>query len=200
MPTLTATSWALRQKDVPRFTVLQYELEKQSGCDQAQNTMLYQEKVSKLQAAGAFRVLLPRSTWTRTGQARYSETVYCLALVEGQEAVATDGSRYPLCDIKPVPRGSEDVTVPRALKAGRPIRDTGAKAALAPFATALRGLLGDGPITLQMAGTRLRAIPGFSDAMLAQRLVGTGALQKCIAYFPEFVVEGRAPKATVRLA
>ena len=146
------------------------------------------------------RALLPRSTWTRTGQARYSEKVYDLARVEGHEAVAADGSRFPVRDVKPVPRGSEDVTVPRALKAGRPIRDTGAKAALAPFATALRGLLGDGAITLQMAGTRLRAIPGFSDAMLAQRLVGTGALQRFLDLFPEFVVEGRAPKATVRLA
>ena len=146
------------------------------------------------------RALLPRSTWTRTGQTRYSEKVYDLARVEGHEAVAADGSRFPVRGVKPVPRGSEDVTVPRALEAGRPIRDTGAKAALAPFATALRGLLGDGAITLQMAGTRLRAIPGFSDAMLAQRLVGTGALQRFLDLFPEFVVEGRAPKVTVRMA
>ena len=90
--------------------------------------------------------------------------------------------------------------MPRALKPGRPIRDTGAKAALAPFATALREILGDGAITLQMAGTRLRAIPGFSDAMVEQRLAGNGAFQRFLNLFPEFVVEGRAPKATVRLA
>ena len=153
-----------------------------------------------LRAAGAFRTLLPRSTWTRTGQARYSEKVYELAFVSGQEAVAADGSRYPLRAVKPVPQGSTGVTVPRALKAGRPIRDEGAKAALGPFAVALRGLLGDDAIALQMAGTRLRAIPGFSDAMVAQRLTGVGALQRFIDLFPEFVVEGRAPKATVRLA
>ena len=187
-------------KDVPKSAVLQYELEKQSGYDQAQNTRIYQDRVSKLQAAGAFRALLPRTTWTRTGQPRYSEKVYDLAFVSGQEAVAADGSRHPLRDVKPVPRGSTSVTVPRALKAGRPIRDEGAKAALGPFAAALRGLLGGGAITLQMAGTRLRAVPGFSDAMVAQRLVGIGALQRFIDLFPEFVVEGRAPKATVRLA
>ena len=120
--------------------------------------------------------------------------------MEGHEAVAADGSRFPVRNVKPVPHGSGDVAVPRALQAGRPICGTGAKAALAPFATALRGLLGDGAIALQMAGTRLRAIPGFSDAMLAQRLVGTGAFQRFLDLFPEFVVEGRAPKATVRLA
>ena len=51
-----------------------------------------------------------------------------------------------------------------------------------------------------MAGTRLRAIPGFSDAMVEQRLAGNGAFQRFLNLFPEFVVEGRAPKATVRLA
>ena len=187
-------------KDVPRSTVLQYELEKQSGYDQSVNTRIYQDRVFKLEEAGAFRVLLPRSTWTRTGQARYSEKVYNLARVEGHEAVAADGSRFSVRDVKPVPRGSEDVSVPRALKAGRPIRDTGARAALAPFATALRGILGDGAITLQMAGTRLRAIPGFSEAMVEQRLAGNGAFQRFLNLFPEFVVEGRAPKAAVRVA
>jgi hypothetical protein len=186
--------------DVPKSTVLQYELEKQAGYDQAQNTRVHQERVAHLQAAGAFRALLPRSTWTRTGQPRYSDKVYTLQFISGQEAVATDGSRHPLRDVLPVPQGSTDVRVPRELKGGRPIRDEGAKAALRPFATALRGMLGGGPITLQMAGTRLRAIPGFSEAMAEQRLAGIGALKRFIDLFPEFVVEGRAPKATVRLA
>ena len=86
------------------------------------------------------------------------------------------------------------------MQGGRPIRDEGAKEALRPFAVALRGMLGGGPISLQMAGTRLRAVPGFSEVMVAQRLAGVGALQRFIALFPEFVVEGRAPRATVRLA
>jgi len=187
-------------EDVPKNAVLQYELEKQAGYDQAQNTKVYQDRVSRLRAAGAFRRLLPQSTWTRTGQARYSEKVYQLDFVAGQEAVATNGSRFPLRGVKPVPQGSTDVAVPRALQGGRPIRDEGAKEALRPFAVALRGMLGGGPISLQMAGTRLRAIPGFSEAMVAQRLAGIGALQRFIAVFPEFAVEGRAPKATVRLA
>ena len=61
-------------KEVPKSKELQYELEKQAGYDAKQNTTVYQDRVSKLRAAGAFRVLLPQSTWTRTGQARYSET------------------------------------------------------------------------------------------------------------------------------
>jgi hypothetical protein len=186
--------------DVPKSNVLQYELEKQAGYDQAQNTKVHQDRVARLQAAGAFRALLPRSTWTRTGQPRYSDKVYTLQVVSGQEAVATDGSRHAVRDVLPVPQGSTDVQVPRELKGGRPIRDEGAKAALRPFATALKGMLGGGSITLQMAGTRLRAIPGFSEAMAGQKLAGIGALKRFIDLFPEIVVEGRAPKATVRLA
>ena len=144
--------------------------------------------------------MLPRNTWTRTGQPRYSEKVYKLDFVSGQEAVATDGSRHPVRDVLPVPQGSTDVAVPRELKGGRPIRDEGARVALRPFATALRGMLGAGSITLQKAGTRLRAIPGFSDAMAQHHLAGIGALKRFLDLFPEFVVEGRAPKATVRLA
>ena len=85
------------------------------------------------------------------------------------------------------------------MQGGRPIRDEGAKAALGAFAVALRGMLGRGPISLQKAGINLRAIPGFNETMADQRLAGIGALQRFIALFPEFAVEGRAPRATVGL-
>ena len=88
---------------------------------------------------------------------------------------------------------------PREIKPGRPIRDEGAKAALRPFATALRGFLGAGSLTLQGAGTKLRAVPGFSEAMVEQKITGIGAFLRFLNLFPEFVVEGKAPKASVRL-
>ena len=58
----------------------------------------------------------------------------------------------------------------------------------------------DGHLTLQGAGIKLRAVPGFSEAMEEQRITGIGAFQRFLDLFPEFVVEGRAPKASVRLA
>ena len=90
--------------------------------------------------------------------------------------------------------------MPRELKPGRPIRDEGAKAALRPFATALRGFLGaDGSLTLQGAGIKLRGVPGFSEAMEEQRITGIGAFQRFLDLFPEFEVTGQAPKASVQL-
>ncbi|MCP3880632.1 MAG: transposase family protein, partial [Sulfitobacter sp.] len=187
--------------DVSKTPVLQYALEKQSGLDEAHNSDLHTSRVAKLRAAGAFRLVLPRSTWVRSGQPRYSEKVYELDHFVGTDVVATDGTRRPVRDALAVPRGSQEVKVPRELKGGRPIRDEGAKLALRPFATALRGFLGPtGSLTLQGAGTKLRGVPGFSAAMAEQRIAGNGALKRFLALFPEFKVEGVAPKATVRLA
>jgi len=188
-------------EDVKSTPVLQYELEKQSGLDAAHNAKVHQDRMVRLRSAGAFRLVLPRSTWVRSGQPRYSDKVYELDYFVGPDVVAKDGTRRPVRDALPVPRGSQDVQVPRELKGGRPIRDEGAKAALRPFATALRGFLGPtGSLTLQGAGTKLRGIPGFTEAMAQQRITGIGALVRFLALFPEFVVEGKAPKATVRLA
>ena len=188
-------------EDVKNTPVLQYELEKQSGLDAAHNAKVHQDRMVRLRSAGAFRLVMPRSTWVRSGQPRYSEKVYELDHFVGPDVVAKDGTRRPVRDALPVPRGSQDVQVPRELKGGRPIRDEGARAALRPFATALRGFLGPtGSLTLQGAGTKLRGVPGFAEAMAQQRITGIGALVRFLALFPEFVVEGKAPKASVRLA
>jgi len=188
-------------EDVKSTPVLQYELEKQSGLDAAHNAKVHQERMARLRSAGAFRLVLPRSTWVRSGQPRYSDKVYELDYFVGPDVVAKDGTRRPVRDALPVPRGSQDVQVPRELKGGRPIRDEGARAALRPFATALRGFLGPtGSLSLQGAGTKLRGVPGFAEALAEQRITGIGALVRFLALFPEFVVEGKAPKATVRLA
>ena len=121
-------------------------------------------------------------------------------MIYGQDVVGVDGTKALIQSVLPVPLGSSDVKIPRELKGGRPIRGQAAKAALYPFATALRGILGPGSLTLQGAGTKLRAIPGFSEAMTEQKITGIGALQRFLELFSEFVIEGKAPKAFVRLA
>ena len=121
-------------------------------------------------------------------------------MIYGQDVKATDGTTAPIKNILPVPLGSSDVKIPRELKPGRPIRHETAKAVLYQFATALRGIIGPGSLSLQGAGTRLRAIPGFSETMTEQKITGIGTLQRFLELFSEFVIEGKAPKATVRLA
>ena len=94
--------------------------------------------------------------------------------IYGSDVKATDGTSAPIRDVLPVPLGSEDVSVPRELKAGRPIRDTGSREALRPFATALAGFLGGGKMTLQGAGIKLRQIPNLRRPWSRRRSPGSG--------------------------
>ncbi len=80
-------------------------------------------RIDKLRTLGAFRILLPRSTWTRAGQPRWSEKAYEFLHIYGQNVKATDGTTAAIKDFLPAPPGSGDVKAPRELKAGRPIRD-----------------------------------------------------------------------------
>ena len=121
-------------------------------------------------------------------------------MIFGAYVVSTDGTVAKVRDALAVPSGSANVNVPRELRPGRPIRDEGAKAALLPFAVALRGwLAGEESLTLQGAGTRLRGLEGFAEAMAEQRITGIGALMRFLELFPEFEVFGQATRASVRL-
>ena len=189
-------------QDVKGSTVLQYELEKQSGFAVKHNADLNDRRIAKLREMDAFRVLAPKSTWVRADQPRYGEKVHPFQMIFGTDVVSTDGTVSKVRDAMAVASGSANVAVPRELKTGRPIRDEGAKAALRPFATALRGWLGPGgeeSLTLQGAGTKLRGLEGFAEVMTEQRITGIGALMRFLELFPEFEVIGRAPRASVRL-
>ena len=89
--------------------------------------------------------------------------------------------------------------VPQEIRGGNPARQNAQQEALRPYAEALKGFLGDGFLTLQGAGTQLSNVPGFRETMRAQRIGGIGALQRFLTLFPEFVIEGQAPRARVRL-
>ena len=145
---------------------------------------------------------MPKTTWARAGVPRWSEKVREFLHVYGQDVKAVDGTTAPIRNVLPVPLvGSKDVKVPRELQPGRPIRDEGAKATLRPFADALKGFLGPaGKLSLQGAGIKLRQVPNFAEAMVEQKITGIGSFMKFLQLFPEFAVEGQAPKSTVRLA
>ena len=79
--------------DVKGSPVLQFELERQSGLDLATNaTINEQGRVAKLRELGAFRILMPKSTWSRAGAPRYDETVHEFLRVSGSAVKAVDGA------------------------------------------------------------------------------------------------------------
>ena len=56
-------------------------------------------------------------------------------------------------------------------------------------------------LTLQGAGTKMRAVPGFSEAMQEAKVTGIGALERFIRLFPQmFTVEGEGQRKRVRRA
>ena len=185
--------------DVKSNTVLQYALEKESGKDAATNVKQHRDRVAALEAAGAFRVLLPSKTFTRTSTARWSNDVHKVAGFIGPEVIDEKGARFPVRNTLPVPVGSK--TAKASVDTGGDAKRAAATEQLRPFAQALNGFLGKGELTIQGAGTKMRGVPGFNDAMTEAKVTGIGALERFIRLFPTmFAIEGEMQKKKVRRA
>ncbi len=90
---------------------------------------------------------------------------------------------------------------PRTSRPRGQARQPQQRAALTEFATALTGFLGAEGLTLQGVGTKLRKVPGFSEAMAAQKITGNGAMERFLALFSDmFVRAGEAQRKRLRRA
>ena len=184
--------------DVKGNKVLTYELKAKAGEDLKHNFDLYDDKVAKLKSAGAFRTMLPRNTWTRVNQPKWSNDVHKVARIVGADVIDTDNNRYPVKLVLPVPGTSKDIKVPTELTGGRPARTEASTDTLRPFARKLVSEL-NGPLALQVAGRKMNAKDGFSEAMKEAKLVGIGSFRRFVQLFPNlFKIEGTAPRLTVK--
>jgi len=185
--------------DVKGNAVLQYALKKEAGQDAMANAKQHADRVAALRKAGAFRVLLPSKTFTRSTTARWSNEVHRVAGFIGVEVVDEKGARFHVRDTLPVGADSKDTAA--SADVGGDAKRSAARERLKAFAQALSGFLGSEGLTLQGAGTKLRKVPGFNEAMTEAHLGGIGALERFIRLFPEsFVVEGEAQRKRVRRA
>ena len=188
-----------RPSDVKGNAELQYTLKKQAGTDAMQNNAAHSDRMEALRSAGAFRVLLPKSTWQRTTTPKWSNEVHQVKSFIGTEVVDEKGARFALRDTLPVNAQSKATQVPADLKGQA--KQFEQRDALNDHATALNGFLGSEGLTLQGAGTKLRKVPGFTEAMAAAKLTGVGAMERFIKLFPDmFVLEGEAQRKRVRRA
>ena len=188
-----------RPSDVKGSAALQYTLKKQAGKDAMQNNKVNSDRIAALRKAKAFRVLLPAATWQRTTMAKWSNEVHQVVSFVGAEVVDEKGKRFPLRETLPVDATSKDAQVPADLRGNA--KQFQQRDALTEFATALNGFLGAEGLTLQGVGTKLRKVPGFSEAMTAQKITGVGAMERFLALFPSmFVLEGMAQRKRVRRA
>ena len=94
--------------DIRGSAVVQYALKKEAGQDAMANSRQHADRVAALRKAGAFRVLLPSKTFTRSTTARWSNEVHRVAGFVGVEVVDEKGARFHVRDALPVGADSKD--------------------------------------------------------------------------------------------
>ena len=143
--------------DVKGNEVLQYALKKQAGQDATINAKQHADRVAALRKAGAFRVLLPAKTFTRTTTARWSNKVHRVTGFVGVEVVDEQGTIFPVRETLPVDAASKGTKAPADL--GGEAKGTAARERLKDFARALNGFLGSEGLTLQGRARRCARCP-----------------------------------------
>ena len=185
--------------DVEGNKLLTYELKAKASKDIKQNFEVYDEKLGKLKKAGAFRTMLPRNTWARVNQPKWSDKVHKVSRIIGADVVDTENNRFPVKLVLPVPGESQNIKVPTELTGGRPARTAVSTDTLRPFAKKLVSELSKGPLSSQVAGRKMNAKDGFSEAMKEAKLVGIGSFRRFVQLFPNlFKIEGTAPRLNVK--
>ena len=139
--------------------ILQYALKKEAGRDCKINSDQHASRIAALRRAGAFRVLLPTKTFSRSTSARWSNEVHDVVRFVGVEVEDEKGNRYHVRDTLPVPVGSR--TAKASVDPGTDTKRASQREQLKEYAQALYGMLGSGELTIQNAGIKLRALPGF---------------------------------------
>ena len=186
--------------EVKESEALTYELRVKAGEDMKHNTEAHEDKMAAVRAAGAFRVMKPRSTWARAHQPSWSDEIHRFAKFIGPDVVDTEGNRYAVKLVLPVKSTTAQIEVPKELTGGRPARTADNLKIMRPFAAKLKQLLAE-PLALQVAGRQMNEEDGFRDAMKEAKLIGIGSFKKFLDLFPKsFKVEGQPPKQRVRKA
>ncbi len=185
--------------DVANSKELTYELRVRAGEDIQHNANVYDANAAALRNAGAFRTMMPRNTWARAHQPSWDNVVHKVSRIDGSDVIDEEGQRFPVKLVLPVSAASTAAAAPIELRGGRPVRDAESKRVMRPYANALRAELAGGKLALQVAGRRMNAKPGFSEAMKEAKIIGFGAFRRFVTLFPEFDLRGTAPRITVRL-
>ena len=168
-----------RPVDVGHNAELGYSLDYQAGEEQKEVTSQLQDQATRLEAAGAFRTLLLRGKFDKTGKPRWSSEVHQLKEVRDGFAVGTDGVRERLRFVLPVAKESRSVQVPRGLTGGDGARDNLRREKLQPFIEALLAHLPAGGLHVQEAGNFLGTLPGYRDALTELQLRNQSCGRSC---------------------
>ena len=129
-------------EDVADESIVKFRLLQDNAEKLKRNSKQLKQRQEKLEAAGAFRPMLPRSEWQRAFKPRYSGTVLKNDGIEGG-FVKSGGKRYAISRVQPVLGNQPSRPLPAALAKGSEKRNEANKEALkqyvAPLKTFLKG-------------------------------------------------------------
>jgi hypothetical protein len=159
-----------RPVDVEHNPELRYSLNYQAGEEARQLTGQLEAQEARLRQAGAFRTLLPRGRFDKTGKPRWSAEVHQLAGIEHGWAVGTDGARERVRFTLPVGKDSRSVRLPQAVAGGDNARDALRREKLKPYIEALAAHLGAARCMCSRRGVpgEARGLEGGPDRAAAE--------------------------------
>ena len=117
------------------------------------NQEVTDKKMEKLKKEGAFRESIEKTAFERSFQPKFGEKKE-VSKVERGQVVDSEGKRYAVQEVQPVPKAGADKPMPRFK--GRELIDTRLRDKLQPFAKELFDALPDEEITTQAAARLMR--------------------------------------------
>ena len=146
------------------------------------------KRATRLEAAGAFRVLEKPTTGfkRRAGQQNWSEELHTVREAKYGRVEDTEGKSYPMSIVKPVSSTTEAIAASTFARGGSTKVTERRQIAFRPWLAALIGHIrraGDDGLSIHKAGKFMATQQGFTQALREQR----ATLSQMIALYPESI-------------
>jgi len=183
-------------EDVSDEAIVKFRLLQDNAEKLARNSKQLENRQEKLEAAGGFRVMLPRSEWNRSFKPKWSGEVKKVDTIDGG-FVKSGGKRYAIARVQPVAANQPSTPIPAALAAGNERRNEKNKQDLQEFVAPLKQFLKNGAQYPTAVAKTLKEKFGYDEKIKAAKISTTAFVR----LFPEefdIMGDGRVKLKTTR--
>lgn len=177
--------------------VLKFRLMQDNGRKLANNAKQMKQRQNKLEENGYFRAMLPKQTFKRGFKPTFGGTVYKADSISNNQVKSGDKT-FEISKVMPVPEGSKNVDLPKALVAGSQARDANKKQVMAPFEARLKNFIGNGRKTVKQIGEHMKEQTAFTNALSQARMNKPGGIKEFVKMFDFKVSEGLGQATVTR--
>ena len=164
------TTYGEAPEDVADESIVKFRLLQDNALKLKRNSRQLQQRQEKLEAAGGFRTMLPRSEWQRAFKPKWSGDVKKIDAIEGG-FVKSGNKRYAISRLQPVIASQPSRTIPAALAKGSERRNETNKEALKQYVAPLKIFLKGGEAKdLSTIGRHMTDRLGFTENIKKLRL------------------------------